>query len=601
MKPFILSLAMFTIYAASTHAATYMEPKLVGVTLVKVEKIQLDSSTISWIAAYLTELADQQSGSPHSKNLLSSAKLIALAQQLDRSLPEIPLVNEKLKQATETKAKKNDSQFKRKRLQLILKHLETDEPNDEGKLLAQLIKDALAGIAAENSPLAKYSAPAQLWQNSIAKFDNFKRTAPPIVVKKAPIKIEAPIVIPQVKLPLEKPQAAKEFADKAEWKLKEILLSAPLTTYKIVGVHNTLVYSNGLKKLAIKITPVSAEEEQKATTSHSKPILLERDYLEQLSADIFKPLQSVWGGIAAAEFSFRLSNAYSDFSDPELTNSALTVAFDSALLGTPLKSKLLVIAAIDEKSDFQRNQQFWRNLDLLTAEARDTRILVGRGSEEYLLQLIALGKPEFFIQNEVIEIENLKQARKLTARDDHEDYAEATALFAEVKSAIEQKSLRSMTENKYVREKLEKVLVSMPNHLSAKILLEYGAGKKTSSLDSKFFAISMKSLLAPANKILTIPDSILSYQDAMKQSELISDALEKFQDIISEEDQIIYQSVEKIAEKMRGFSRAKKSALESDSSYYDNSATRTLLEIKTLNNTLQADLDKLQANPIEQQ
>jgi hypothetical protein len=600
MKPFILSLAMFTIYAASTHAATYMEPKLVGMTLVKVDKIQLDSSTISWIAAYLTELADQQSGSPHPKNLLSSAKLIALAQQLDRSLAEIPLVNEKLKQATKTKHKKNDAQFKRKRLQVILKHLETDEPNDEGKLLAQLIKDALAGIAAENSPLAKYSAPAQLWQNSIAQFDNFKRTAPPIVVKKAPIKIKTPIVIPQVKLPLEKPQAAKEFADKAEWKLKEILLSAPLTTYKIVGIHNTLVYSNGLKKLAIKITPVSAEEEQ-ITTSHSKPILLERDYLEQLSADIFKPLQSVWGDIAAAQFSFRLSDAYSDFSDHELTNSALTVAFDSALLGTPLKSKLLVIAAIDEKSEFQRNQQFWRNLDLLTAEARDTRILVGRGSEEYLLQLIALGKPEFFIQNEVIEIENLKQARKLTARDDHEDYAEATALFAEVKSTIEQKSLRSMTENKYVREKLEKVLVSMPNHLSAKILLEYGARKKTPSLDSKFFAISMKSLLAPANKILTIPDSILSYQDAMKQSELISDALENFQDIISEEDQIIYQSVDKIAEKLRGFSRAKESALESESSYYDNTATRTLLEIKMLNNALQADLDKLQANPIEQQ
>lgn len=111
----------------------------------------------------------------------------------------------------------------------------------------------------------------------------------------------------------------------------------------------------------------------------------------------------------------------------------------------------------------------------------------------------------------------------------------------------------------------------------------------------------MKSLLAPANKILTIPDSILSYQDAMKQSELISDALENFQDIISEEDQIIYQSVDKIAEKLRGFSRAKESALKSESSYYDNTATRTLLEIKMLNNALQADLDKLQANPIEQE
>ena len=591
---------MFTVYASSTHAATYMEPKLVGKTLVKVDQIQLDSNTISWIATYLTELAEQQSGSTNPKNLLSSAKLIALAQQLDRSLAQISVVNLKLKQATKTESPHKDSQFKSNRFQIILKHLETDEPNDEGKLLAQLIKDALAGIAAENSPLAKYSAPAQLWQNSIAKYDNFKRTDPPVVVENPPIKINTPATPPQVKLPLETPKAPEEIA-KAEWKLKEIVLSAPLTSYKMGGLNNSLIYSSGLKQMAIKITPVSSEEEQKTTISHSKPILLERDNLTQLSSNIFTPLQSVWGDIPAAEFSFQLSDAYSDNSDPELINSALTVAFDSALLGVPLKSKLLVIASINEKSDFLRNQYFWGNLPLLTAEARDTRILVGRGSKEYLLQLIALGKPEFFIQNEVIEIENLKQARKLTARDDHADYAEATAVFAEVKSAVEQKSLRSMTENKYVREKLEKILVSMPNHLSAKILLEYGARKKPSILDSKFFAISMKSLLEPTNKILTVPASSLTYQDAMKQSELISDGLENFRDIISDDDQIIYDAVDKIAEKLRGFGRAKKTASASDNSYYANTATRTLLEIKTLNNELHVDLDKLQIKPIKQE
>ncbi|WP_165788721.1 hypothetical protein [Rubritalea profundi] len=58
-----------------------------------------------------------------------------------------------------------------------------------------------------------------------------------------------------------------------------------------------------------------------------------------------------------------------------------------------MKKNLLVISSIDKKANFKRSQKFWKTLALLAEEARDSRVLVGQSSEDYLLQLLALGHP----------------------------------------------------------------------------------------------------------------------------------------------------------------------------------------------------------------
>ncbi len=603
MKQFLLSLATLTVCAYSSNAATYIEPNLEGKILLKIDQVPLDSNTMRWIANYLAEQAEQQAGSKDPKKLRASAKLIALAKQLDKSLPQITAANLKLQQGTQSKSSVRHSEHKRNRLRGILEYLATDESNAEGKLLVQLTKDALAAIAPEKSPLTSFSAPSRLWQDSIEEYDNFKRTNDPKIVNKDTVKHSESIQKPKIDLPPPKPKAPEQIAN-AEWKVRDFTVVAPFTTYKVVGEYNKSVYSTGLKKIAVKVTPLTTKEEQKFTF-HSKPNYFDVDHLAFLNYKVARPLESQWKNIPSTKFTFHLSDAYSNHSDSDLTSSALTVAFDSALLGVPLRADTLIIASIDGRSNFKRNHKFWRTLDFLTEEVRDTRILVGQGSEEYLLQLIALGHPDFFIQNEVIEVENLKQARKLTSNKDHEDYSEATTLFAEVKSAIDRKSLRSMTGNKYVREKLEKVLEIMPNHLSSKILLEYGSRKKPSLLESKFFAISMKNLLDSVNRILTRnDDDYLSGHYAIKLRDQISKGLEPFRDIISKEDRIVYDKIDNFCEILRRFSRVRANSNDEDrknSIYYSKSSIRILRELKSLNNAIQIDLARLSGTPLKQE
>lgn len=162
MKQFLLSLATLTVCASSSYAAKYIEPNLEGKTLVKIDQIPLDSNTMHWMAIYLTELAEQQAGSKDPKKLKASAKLLALAEQLDKSLLQVSAANLKLKQGTQTKPNEKLNKHKQNRLLGILEYLVTEESNSEGKVLVHLTKDAIAAIAPQNSPLAQFSAPDHL-------------------------------------------------------------------------------------------------------------------------------------------------------------------------------------------------------------------------------------------------------------------------------------------------------------------------------------------------------------------------------------------------------------------------------------------------------
>ncbi|MFT5883020.1 MAG: hypothetical protein ACI9FG_001530 [Crocinitomicaceae bacterium] len=598
MKQFLLSLATLTICASSSYAATYIEPNLEGKTLVKIEQIPLDSNTMRWMAIYLTELAEQQAGSKDAKKLKASTKLLALAEQLDKSLPQISAANLKLKNGTQTRPNEKRAKHNQNRLRGILEYLETDESNNEGKVLVDLTKDAIAAIVPQNSPLAQFSAPDHLWKNSIASYKKIDHIETPKIVNNEPVKrreIEA-IPKPIVDKPTAKVEVEKQ-PSTAAWRIKDLVVLAPLTTYKLAGEYRTPVESTGLNNIKIQITPGVSE-----STFVSKPHYVD-DHLAYLSWSVLEPLQSQWENIPPAKFSINLNQAYSYRSDGQITTGSIIVALDSALLGSPLKKNLLVISSIDKRANFKRSRKFWETLNQLAEEARDSRILVGQNSEEYLLQLLALGHPEFFIQNEVIEIENLKQARKLTSKKDHPDLSEATTLFAEVKSAIERKSLRSMTGNKFVREKLERVLEIMPNHLSAKILLEYGSRKNASLLESKFFALSVKDLLDPINRRLTRDDDYsLSERYALSQRDRISKGLEALKNIISSEDRKVYDKVDEVCEILRRFGRAKKNSNDESSAnnaYHSKVSIKILRELKSLNNEIQVDLARLSGVPLK--
>lgn len=187
MKPFLISLTTLAVYASSTHAATYIEPNISRIVLVKIDQVPLDANTMRWMANYLAEIAQQQAGGG-ARKLRASAKLLALAGQLEKSLPKITAANLKLKQGNPSKSNTKNTEHQRRRLRGIVEYLAGGEFNSEGKLLARLTKDALAPIAPKKSKLSQFSVPDHLWQKSIADYDKFKRVDAPKVINNDRVK-----------------------------------------------------------------------------------------------------------------------------------------------------------------------------------------------------------------------------------------------------------------------------------------------------------------------------------------------------------------------------------------------------------------------------
>lgn len=314
MKQFLLSLATLTVCASSSYAAKYIEPNLEGKTLVKIDQIPLDSNTMHWMAIYLTELAEQQAGSKDPKKLKASAKLLALAEQLDKSLLQVSAANLKLKQGTQTKPNEKLNKHKQNRLLGILEYLVTEESNSEGKVLVHLTKDAIAAIAPQNSPLAQFSAPDHLWKNSIANYDKLDHIDAPKIASNDHVKhseVEA-ISKPNIDTPTAKIEVEKQ-PSTAEWRIKDLVVLAPITTYELVGEYHRQVFSSGLNNIKIQINPFS-DLGDKESTFASKPYYI-NDYLAHLSWSVIKPLQSQWENIPPSKFSISLNQAYSYRSD----------------------------------------------------------------------------------------------------------------------------------------------------------------------------------------------------------------------------------------------------------------------------------------------
>ncbi|MFC4992256.1 hypothetical protein [Rubritalea tangerina] len=606
MKHTLLTLALSSCISIS-HAASYVPPNTEDKVLLKTDQLPLDTSTMRWISSYLTELARIHAGSD-AKRLQASAKLLVIAEQLDHNNPKIKEAQVQLVSNKRTGAA-GDMEAGRKRLRRILTYLNEDSGSSQGKLLASLILDALAPIVPTDSPLASYKAPQDIWKNTIPALSAFEKDPESTLVSNEriihsdlkPMRPREEQKAAAGKIAFNDNKARSKSEDKAPkkhegkasaegWKRNEFTLKAPVYTYELVGEYNRPKYTRGITLLNIEVKPRSSSEGK--LKIKSKPYH-QHDHLSHQAWSVQHPLQALWDNLPAGEVQVETRQAYAHFNDNSLVVSPLILGLDASLRDSSLKSNLLTIASIDGRAQFKRSKDFWNTLGYLTETASDMRVLVGPDCEGDLLQLIALGKPDFFIKNEVIEISGLEQARHFYSKSDDSAVAEATALFAEVKEAIEHKSLRSMTENKYVREKLEKVLETMPNHLSAKILLEYGSRKKPSTLESKYFGYELSKHLHSISRKLTSESSNLGDDEALEQSKKIDEGIERLPKIISAEDRKIYDKVDKFSDELRAYARAKKNYEDKKNDYYKKSYIKKLRELKSLNNSLQIDIARL--------
>lgn len=98
-------------------------------------------------------------------------------------------------------------------------------------------------------------------------------------------------------------------------------------------------------------------------------------------------------------------------------------------------------------------------------------------SEEEVRDLALMNELEVLVKHQIISMVTLDDARALTAKERPEKVKQAMALFAPVAQAAGSTPLASLLKNPKFLQRLKEVATLMPNHLSARLLLQAATGK----------------------------------------------------------------------------------------------------------------------------
>ena len=124
-----------------------------------------------------------------------------------------------------------------------------------------------------------------------------------------------------------------------------------------------------------------------------------------------------------------------------------------------------------------------------------------------LPSLLAMAKPGFFLEYEVLLAANFQQLLDLTAKQPDAALATTTAKFRAVRERAESQDLRQYLANRFVRQRLADILQEAPFHESAKMLLLQAAGNRPTWVPRAVLAAELRRALEPMAWIMRSEDS----------------------------------------------------------------------------------------------
>ena len=186
-------------------------------------------------------------------------------------------------------------------------------------------------------------------------------------------------------------------------------------------------------------------------------------------------------------------------------SAAAAVLASSAISGH--EPDAIIIGQIDEAGKFKLPTGFWDQLHSL-GKGSGQRLALPADSAEYLSALLAMEKPGFFLDYEVLLASNLKELLDLTAKTPDGTLATASTKFREIQSRVGTQDLRQYIANPFVRKRIAEVVQDAPSHFSARMLLLQAAGSRPTLITRKVLAAELRRSIEPMDwvvKMASIP------------------------------------------------------------------------------------------------
>jgi hypothetical protein len=175
-------------------------------------------------------------------------------------------------------------------------------------------------------------------------------------------------------------------------------------------------------------------------------------------------------------------------------SAAAAVLASSAVTGR--EPEAIIIGQIDGTGAFKLPTGFWDQLQSL-GKGGGQRLVLPADAVTYLPSMLALEKPGFFMEYEVLLAADFKQLLDLTAKTPEGTVATAIAEFRKIRERAGTQEIRQYIANTFVKQRLAAVLQDAPTHYSAKMLLIQAAGNRPILVARQVLAAEIRRALEP--------------------------------------------------------------------------------------------------------
>ena len=219
----------------------------------------------------------------------------------------------------------------------------------------------------------------------------------------------------------------------------------------------------------------------------------------------------------------------------------------------------LILGAVEEDGRFVLSSDFWAQLRAL-GDTSGYRVILPAEAEEVVMAYLALEKPDFFINNQVLLAKNLDEVVSLAAKNPDEALGGILGRFREIQEKKGVQDVRIYVGNTYVRQRLEAITMDEPRHLSSKALVIQALGRRPTTVPRSVLA---SELLHMSDLLRWIRRTDYVGEDKIKQLATdykeLRERIDKTERYAAKDDRDLIDKITQLALAFRDFERDRRS------------------------------------------
>lgn len=219
-----------------------------------------------------------------------------------------------------------------------------------------------------------------------------------------------------------------------------------------------------------------------------------------------------------------------------------------------------ILGTVDETGVFKLPSGFWNQLQAM-GPGNGGRLILPAAAAEYLPSMLALEKPQFFLDYEVLLASNFQELLDLSAKTPAEPLAKVSAQFREIRDKIGAVPLGQYVANSFVRRRFVDIVQAAPDHFSAKMLALQGAGNRPAFLPRVVLASELRRAIESADWLTKPGDPALQEADLDRISTTYDTChlqVERLVRYAEKNDKELFVSVQDLITTLRSLDRAAK-------------------------------------------